>query len=249
MPKQRSSGRPPIAISYRPKEHDYLPVVVAAIKRHLPGWPIVLLTETDLLPPAAWLNRNGVHAITDWEHSPKANKILRLWEHQDIFARHYEAWIWWHDDMLLLRAPADPVACFEAPLVRHRQRQRPNKELGKYDNWLWETLSFFRCQNIYAPNPVLHTPRVIRRDVLRSIPASWNRKRLLFEPTYLLWSWHQAGVRPEVANTYRKSVFSGELPALESMASDGFTVCNWGRKIDHDHAAQEFSRHYPVTFD
>lgn len=244
-----SSSRPPIAISYRPKEHDYLPVVVAAIRRFLGDWPVVLLTEKEHLPPSAWLERTQVEPITDWIHSPGANKILRLWEHHDIYARHFDAWIWWHDDMLLLRAPEDPISTFEQPLVRHRQRQRPNKELGKYDTWLWETLCFFRCQSIYAPNPVLHTPRVIRRDVLRSIPENWNRKRLLFEPAYLLWAWHRAGVRPDVAKGFRKSVFSDGLPALPSLVEEGFTILNWGRKIDHALARRELLQHYPIDFD
>ncbi|KAA1191899.1 hypothetical protein F0M18_10250 [Pseudohalioglobus sediminis] len=248
MNKAFPTSLPPIAISYRPKEHDYLPVVVGAIRHHLGDWPVVLLTETSQLPPAPWLKQNAIHTITDWSHSERANKILRLWEHQEIFARHFPAWIWWHDDMLLLRPLADPVSTFETPLIRHRQRKRPNEKLSNWDNWLWETLSFFRCQNIYAPNPVLHTPRVIRRESLERIPETWNRKRLLFEPTYLLRQWHDAGIRPELATGFRKSVFSGSLPALESLREEGFTILNWGRGIDHAAARSEFGRHYPVDF-
>lgn len=237
----------PIAISYRPKIYDYLPVVVAAIRQHLGDWPIVLLTEAQHLPPAAWLDLNGVKTITDWKHTPRANKVARLWDHQYIFAEHFDSWIWWHDDMLLLRALKDPAAEFSQPLVAHRQRKRPNEALSNWHNWLWETLAFFRCQNIYAPNPVLHTPRTISGALLDSIPANWNRKRLLFEPTYLLWAWHQNGIRPEVARNYRKGVFSGGVPALNSLQSEGYTILNWGKKIDHESAKSEFGKHYPTT--
>ena len=212
-------NRPPIALSYRPKEQDYLPVVVAAIRRHLGDWPIVLLTENHDLPPTDWLERNEVATITDWQHSPRANKVLRLWEHQEIFAEHFDAWIWWHDDMLLLKHLPDPAETFNRPLVVHRQRKRPNRELGNWQGWLWETLAFFRCQSIYAPNPVLHTPRLIERGHLGSIPANWNRKRLLFEPTYLLWKWHRQQVEPEVARDFRKCQFSGAI--LPVQGSDG----------------------------
>ena len=75
----------PIAISYRPKANDYLPVVVAAIRRFLGDWPIVLLTQARHLPPPAWLEAWHVDTITDWAHSDNANKVLRLWEHQEIF--------------------------------------------------------------------------------------------------------------------------------------------------------------------
>jgi hypothetical protein len=241
--------KPPIAISYRPKAEDYLPVVVAAIRQHLGDWPIVLLTEERHLPPGAWLEKNSIETITNWSHSPRAGKVLRLWEHQEIFASQMESWIWWHDDMLLLRPLADPAATFDLPWISHRQRKRPNKELSNWENWLWETLAFFRCQNIYAPNPVLHTPRLVRRSVLESIPENWNRKRLLFEPTYLLWAWHQAGIHPEVARDYRKGVFKGDIPSLESMQSQGFTIFNWGRNINHSTARQVFGQHYPVTFE
>lgn len=242
-------NRPPIAISYRPKEHDYLPVVVAAIRRHLGDWPIVLLTGKADLPPQHWLESNAVHTITDWAHSPRANKILRLWEHQAIFAEHLEAWIWWHDDMLLLHTPADPVATFDQPLIAQRQRKRPNEALTNWQNWLWETLGFFRCQNIYAPNPVLHTPRLIERRFLYSIPDNWNRKRLLFEPTYLLWKWHATQTRPQLASSFRKCQFKGDIPDIDNLAAAGYTIFNWGRKIDHAHAAQVFGKHYPLTFD
>lgn len=240
---------PPIAISYRPKTENYLPVVVAAIRRHLGDWPIVLITEKEYLPPHTWLEHNSIETITDWSHSPGAGKILRLWEHQKIFASHMESWIWWHDDMLLLRRLDNPAATFDLPIIARRQRKRPNKELNNWENWLWETLAFFRCQNIYAPNPVLHTPRLIRRSVLQSIPENWNRKRLLFEPTYLLWAWHQAEIQPQLAKGFRKGVFKGEIPTIESLESAGFTIFNWGRKINHDHARQEFCKYYPVNFD
>lgn len=240
--------RPPVAISYRPKEHDYLPVVVAAVRRHLGDWPIVLLTEEANLPPVAWLERNAVQAITDWEHSPGANKILRLWEHQAIFAERLEAWIWWHDDMLLLAAPDDPAAEFDRPLIAHRQRKRPNEAMPNWHNWLWETLAFFRCQTIYAPNPVLHTPRLIERRHLEAIPEHWNRKRLLFEPTYLLWKWHRQGIRPHLGRDFRKCQFKGEIPGIDALESAGHTIFNWGRKIDHEHAAQVFSQYYPLSF-
>ncbi len=240
--------RPPIAISYRPKPHDYLPVVVASIREHLGSWPIVLLSEPENLPPQSWLDQNSIAAINDWSHSPRANKILRLWEHQNVFAQHFDAWIWWHDDMMLLRPLEDPVATFEEPLIRHRQKKRPNKELGNWDAWLWETLAFFRCQSIYAPNPVLHTPRVVRKELLQGIPENWNRKRLLFEPTYLLWSWHNAGIRPHLAKDFRKSVFSGEFPVLSDLRQDGYTILNWGKQIDHEAAARYLADLFPTDF-
>ncbi len=242
-------NRPPIAISYRPKEHDYLPVVVAAIRRHLGDWPIVLLTEEIHLPPQHWLQENQVLTITDWEHSPGANKILRLWEHQAIFAERLDAWIWWHDDMLLLSSPDDPAAVFDRPLIAHRQRKRPNEAMTNWHNWLWETLAFFRCQSIYAPNPVLHTPRLIERHWLEAIPANWNRKRLLFEPTYLLWKWHRQDIRPQLAHRFRKAQFKGEIPGIDALESTGHNIFNWGRKIDHAHAAKVFSQYYPLSFD
>lgn len=244
-----SATVPPIAISYRPKNKDYLPVVIAAIRRHLGDWPIVLLTESQHLPPVEWLLRNKIETITDWTHSPRANKVFRLWEHQKIFAERFESWIWWHDDMLLLRAIRDPEAEFARPLVAHLQRKRPNEQLSNWQNWLWETLAFFRCQSIYAPNPVLHTPRLIRRAHFDQIPREWNRKRLLFEPTYLLWTWHQCGVKPELAKGYRKSVFSGEIPPLNNLESEGYTVLNWGKQIDHDAAEREFREHYAIGFE
>jgi hypothetical protein len=239
----------PIAISYRPKEHNYLPVVVAAIRRCLGDRPIVLLTEKKNLPPASWLNANGIQAITDWEHSPRANKILRLWEHQDIFARHFERWIWWHDDMLLLRPVEDPAREFNKPRVAHGMRQRPNRKLARWHGWLWDTLNFFRCQNIAAPNPVLHVPRLVERSYLESIPAEWNRKRLLFEPTYLLWKWHQQGLKGELDTGFRKSVFKGEMPAIAELEAEGFTILNWGRKIDHSSTARAFGERYPLRFE
>ncbi len=241
-------SRAPIAISYRPKAQDYLPVVVAAIRRHLGDWPIALLTEKHHLPPENWLAINEIEAITDWQHSPGANKILRLWEHQEIFAAHYERWIWWHDDMLLLRPLADPEAEFARPRVRHGQRKRPNKALNNWHNWLWETLGFFRCLSISAPNPVLHTPRLIERAGLRAIPAQWNRKRLLFEPTYLLWQWHRLGLEPELAEDFRECQFEGEIPPLAELEASEWTIFNWGRQVDHASAEREFGRLYPLDF-
>jgi len=179
--------RPPIAISYQPKRNDYLPVVVAAIRHYLDDWPIVLVTQEDELPPETWLTKNDVHTITNWAYSQGANKVQRLWDHQFVLSRDYSRWIWWHDDMLLLRPVADPVKEFSQAIVRKPERDRPNKELSNWDCWLWDTLSFFQCQGIVAPNPVLHIPRLIDRSVLESLPTHWDRRRLLFEPTYLLF--------------------------------------------------------------
>ncbi len=242
-------SRAPIAISYRPKAQDYLPVVVASIRHHLGDWPISLLTESASLPPNKWLENNRIQAITDWEHSAGANKILRLWEHQEIFARHHERWIWWHDDMLLLRQLENPEHEFSRPLVRHGQRKRPNKELNNWHLWLWDTLGFFRCLSVAAPNPVLHTPRLIERACLAEIPAQWNRKRLLFEPTYLLWKWHRRGMRTEIAENFRECCFEGEIPSLQELEATGSTIFNWGRHIDHAAAARVFSRRYPLAFE
>lgn len=242
-----SGSTPPIAISYRPKKPDYLPVIVAAIRNHLGDWPIVLLTETAHLPPDSWLESNQISYITDWQHSQGANKVLRLWEHQEIFARYFDAWIWWHDDMLLLQPLSNPAHTFNQALVAHRQRKRPNKELRNWQMWLWETLAFFRCQGIYAPNPVLHTPRLIEREQLQSIPANWNRKRLLFEPTYLLWKWHRQQVTPVIAKNFRKCQFSGIVPDLAELA-ENHIIFNWGRKIDHDAARLVFGSVYPTDF-
>lgn len=239
---------PPIAISYRPKRHDYLPVVVAAIRHHLGDWPIVLLTAKKDLPPHKWLEINRVDTITDWQHSQKANKILRLWEHQEIFSRHFERWIWWHDDMLILRPVKDPQTEFSRPLVARGERKRPNKELSNWHGWLWDTLNFFQCLNISAPNPVLHTPRVIDREMFNSIPGDWNRTRLLFEPTYLLWRWHQLGVDVEVAECYRKGEFKEQIPPISQLEDAGFTIFTWGRKMDHESARIEFGKMYPLNF-
>lgn len=237
-----------IAISYRPKRHDYLPVVVAAIRRHLGDWPIALLTEERYLPPEAWLSRHDIRILTDWRHSADANKVLRLWEHQQVFARHFERWIWWHDDMLLLRPLQDPIAEFQRPLVRHGPRSRPNRELSNWQGWLWDTLGFFACQGIPAPNPVLHVPRLIDRSALLSIPANWDRNRLLFEPAYLLWHWHRKGLDFEVSEDYRIGVFDGRMPAIEELERSRYTFLTWGRKIDHDSARAEFARVYPLDF-
>lgn len=242
------SRKAPIAISYRPKEQDYLPVVVAAIRHHLGDWPVVLLTEAQDLPPEAWLKRNRVEAITRWEHSPDANKILRLWEHQAIFARHFDRWIWWHDDMLLLHPVKDPVAEFSRPRVRHGPRQRPNRKLSNWQGWLWDTLGFFACQSIDAPNPVLHVPRLVERAALEGIPEHWNRERLLFEPTYLLWHWHQLGLQPTVEDSYRIGIFKGELPELQALEQGGHSILTWGRKIDHTSAREVFGARYPLDF-
>ncbi len=243
------SFQSPIAISYRPKKYDYLPVVVASIRRHLGDWPIALICEAKDLPHAGWLERNAVRAITDWQHSEDANKVLRFWEHQAVFSRYYESWIWWHDDMLLLRSVADPVQEFSRPMVARKQARRPNRKLSNWRCWLWDTLAFFDCQNIPAPNPVMHVPRLIDRESLLSIPAHWNRSRLLFEPTYLLWRWHQLGLQPRLTEDYRKSVFEGEMPAIAGLESAGFTILNWGRKMEHESARREFGRLYPTTFE
>jgi hypothetical protein len=239
----------PIAISYRPKKEDYLPVVVASIRHHLGDWPIALICELKDLPQSTWLERNAVRVITDWQHSAGANKVLRFWEHQDIFARYYDSWIWWHDDMLLLRPVTDPVEEFSRPIVARKQGSRPNRKLSNWRCWLWDTLDFLDCQNIPAPNPVLHVPRLIRRDSFTSIPAQWNRSRLLFEPTYLLWHWHQLGIEPRLTEDYRKSVFKGEMPMIAGLQAAGYTVLNWGRKIDHESARRELGRLYPLTFE
>jgi hypothetical protein len=89
-----------------------------------------------------------------------------------------------------------------------------------------ETLAFFRCQSIYAPNPQLHTPRLLRKSVLESIPENWHHKRLLYEPTYLLWAWHQAGVHPQIARDYRRGMFKEAAPSLESLQPQGSTIFN-----------------------
>ena len=238
----------PIAISYRPKRDDYLPVVVAAIRRHMGDWPIVILCEAGHLPPNKWLQRHAIQAITDWEHSPGANKVLRLWEHQEVYSRHLESWIWWHDDMLLLRQLQDPHAEFQRPLVRHAPRARPNRKLSNWHGWLWDTLGFFACQGIPAPNPVLHIPRLINRTVLQSIPKEWDRSRLLFEPTYLLWHWHQAGLAFETDEDYRIAVFDGLLPPIAELERSSHTFMTWGRSIDQDSARAELARCYPVDF-
>ena len=240
--------RAPIAISYRPKAHDDLPVVVAAIRHHLGDWPIALLTEAHTLPPAAWMESNAIQPITDWCHSPGANKVLRLWEHQAIFARHFERWIWWHDDMLLLRPVADPELEFARPRVRFSQRKRPNRALSTWHCWLWDTLGFFRCQNVPAPNPVLHIPRLIERDALAAIPDTWNRSRLLFEPTYLLWHWHRTGQEAFVDPGVRRAVFAGELPPLADLEGDDCLILNWGRKIDRPSLERSFGSRYPLNF-
>tara|TARA_R110000823_G_scaffold132777_1_gene261165 strand:+ start:28816 stop:29580 length:765 start_codon:yes stop_codon:yes gene_type:complete len=239
----------PIAISYRPKANDYLPVVVAAIRRFLGDWPIVLLTQARHLPPPAWLEAWHVDTITDWAHSDNANKVLRLWEHQEIFAAHFERWIWWHDDMLLLRPVADPPAEFSAPRVRHLARTRPNKKLSNWHVWLWDTLGFFESLSMPSHNPVCHIPRLIDRKVLQSVPREWNRQRLLFEPTYLLWHWHHSGAEVELADGFRTCIFQGEMPALDTVARSGATLLNWGRRIDHASAQESFATHYPLCFD
>ncbi|MFV8819054.1 hypothetical protein [Haliea sp. E17] len=241
-------SRAPIAISYRPKAQDYLPVVVAAIRRHLGDWPVVLLTGKEHLPPENWIESNKIEAITDWQHSAGANKILRLWEHQEVFAAHFDRWIWWHDDMLLLRPLEAPEAEFARPLVRHGQRKRPNRELNNWHNMLWDTLGFFRCLSIAAPNPVMHTPRLIEREGLQAIPAQWNRSRLLFEPTYLLWQWHRMGQQPEVAEDFRICQFEGDIPPIAELEDSPCTIFNWGRHIDHAAAAGEFGRLYPLDY-
>ena len=238
----------PIAISYRPKSPDYLPAVVGSIRRFLGDWPIVLLTEKHHLPPREWLSAWRVEAITDWAHSVDANKILRLWEHQEIFAAHFDQWIWWHDDMLLLRHIDYPSIEFDRPRVRHGPKVRPNKKLPNWHNWLWDTLGFFECLSIAAPNPVLHVPRLIQREALQSIPPNWNKARLLFEPTYLLWHWHCCGQSFEEDNAFRTSVFKGAMPDLDSIADSGAAILNWGKGIDPETTRQSFAKHYLLNF-
>ena len=238
----------PIAISYRPKKNDYLPAVVAAIRLQIGDWPVVLITEQKDLPPENWLRDNNITTITNWQHSADANKVLRFWEHQEILCRHFQRWIWWHDDMLLLKSVADPVTEFSRPLVRHGPRPRPNRKLNNWRGWLWDTLGFFSCQGILAPNPVLHIPRLIDREVLNSIPSSWNRSQLLFEPTYLLWCWHQAGIEYLIDESYRIGIFKGEMPTIKSVEDAGHTILTWGRKVNHESTRCEFSTRYPVTF-
>ena len=45
-------------------------------------------------------------------------------------------------------------------------------------------------------------------------------------------------------------IFSGEIPPLESLQDQGFTIMNWGKKIDHDHdqARAAFGRQYSLDF-
>lgn len=239
----------PIAISYQPKAQDYLPVVVAAIRRFLGDWPIVLLTQARDLPPPGWLSAWKIDAITDWSHTPNANKVKRLWEHQEIFATHFERWIWWHDDMLLLRSVRDPIEEFAKPRIRHFSEPRPNKKLSNWHIWLWDTLGFFESQSMPSHNPVCHIPRLITRAHLQSIPANWNRNRLLFEPTYLLSHWHSKAQEVELVAGFRKSVFEGEMPEIDSLGDKQFTILNWGKKIDHASAQRVFACHYPVGFE
>jgi hypothetical protein len=241
--------RVPIAISYQPKAQDYLPVVVAAIRRFLGDWPIVLLTQVQNLPPPGWLSVWKIDAITDWSHTPNANKVKRLWEHQEIFATHFERWIWWHDDMLLLRTVQDPVEEFSKPRIRHFSEPRPNKKLSNWHTWLWDTLGFFESQSMPSHNPVCHIPRLITRAHLQSIPANWNRNRLLFEPTYLLSQWHSTAQEVELVAGFRKSIFEGEMPEIDRLGDQQFTILNWGKRIDHASTQRVFAGHYPLGFE
>lgn len=245
----KRNGRAPIAISYRPKDQDYLAVVVAAIRRFHGDWPIVLLTQARHLPPPEWLAAWQIDAITDWSHSPNANKVRRLWEHQDIFAAHFERWIWWHDDMLLLRPVEDPTVEFSRPRVRHLSKPRPNKKLANWHTWLWDTLGFFQSQSMCAHNPVCHIPRLIERQFLRAIPANWNRDRLLFEPTYLLSHWHATAQEVELDAGFITRVFGGEMPDIDSLGDQQFTMLNWGKQIDHASAQRAFAKYYPLNFE
>jgi hypothetical protein len=245
----KRNGRAPIAISYRPKDQDYLAVVVAAIRRFHGDWPIVLLTQARHLPPPEWLAAWQIDAITDWSHSLNANKVRRLWEHQDIFAAHFERWIWWHDDMLLLRPVEDPTVEFSRPRVRHLSKPRPNKKLANWHTWLWDTLGFFQSQSMCAHNPVCHIPRLIERQFLRAIPANWNRDRLLFEPTYLLSHWHATAQEVELDAGFITRVFGGEMPDIDSLGDQQFTMLNWGKKIDHASAQRAFAKYYPLNFE
>lgn len=227
------SSRAPIAISYKPKDPDYLPLVVASIRQYLPDWPIIIQAEADDMPPADWLDRHNIQPIIRATHPGDANKVIRLWDHQTVFAEHYARWIWWHDDMYLLRAVADPEATFSEPRVRKLEQDRPNKKLNTWHGWLWDTLSFFQCQSVAAPNPVLHVPRLIERDSLTSIPPHWDRSRLLFEPTYLLWHWHQQQLVPFEDPIFRCAIFKDAIPDVSTLTAAGHTILTWGKKIDH----------------
>lgn len=242
------SSNAPIAISYKPKNPDYLPLIVASIREHLPHWPIVIQAEAADLPPTAWLERNNIQPIIRSPHPKDANKVSRLWDHHTVFAEHFDRWIWWHDDMYLLRPLSNPEASFSEPRVRKLEQNRPNKKLNTWHGWLWDTLSFFQCQSIAAPNPVLHIPRLIERDSLSSIPASWDRNRLLFEPTYLLWHWHNHKLEPYVDPLFRHAVFKDTLPDIASLQAAGHTILTWGKKIDHQSASKVFGRDL-LTFD
>jgi len=226
--------RAPIAISYKPKNPDYLPLVVSSIRQYLPDWPIVIQAEAKDLPPQIWLERNHIEPIIRAAHPKDANKVNRLWDHQRVFAEHYDRWIWWHDDMYLLHDLPSPEATLSEPRVRRLEQNRPNKKLHVWHGWLWDTLAFFQCQSIAAPNPVLHVPRLIERESLNSIPANWDRSRLLFEPTYLLWHWHNHNLQPFEDSVFRCAVFKGTIPDVFSLQAAGHTILTWGKKIDHE---------------
>lgn len=210
---------------------------------------MVLLTEKHHLPPAQWLQEKHIETITDWEHSRDANKVLRIWEHQEILSAHFAQWISWHDDMLLLREVPRPEVEFARPRVRHGPKNRPNKKMSNWHTWLWDTLNFFECMSIPAPNPVLHIPRLIRKDVLQSIPNQWDRRRLLFEPTYHLWHWECSGQAYEETEGFRICVFKGDIPDMNLLLNNDLTILNWGKRIDHEVAQREFAKYYPLHFD
>jgi len=71
---------------------------------------------------------------------------------------------------------------------------------------------------------------------------------LLFEPTYLLWRWHQQGLVLQLAEGYRKGDFKSEISSLDQLEKEGYTILCWGRKIDHVAARAEFGKYYPLVF-
>lgn len=243
-------NRIPIAISYLPKMVDYLPSVVGAIRHHLGDWPIHLVTQEQYLPPERWLVSNKVEPLTDWSHSEGANKQKRLWEHQEVLASRFDRWISWHDDMLLMKPVDDPEQKFALPIVRHMERERPNKEMNAWHRLLWETLAFFRIQSMRAPNPILHTPRTIYKSSLESIPSHWDRSRLVFEATYLLWHWNNTNQTPILDPSFRFAVFQNTIPPLDTICDSDPTILVWGKKINNTDWRAELVRHqYPVDFE
>jgi hypothetical protein len=81
------------------------------------------------------------------------------------------------------------------------------------------------------------------------MPANWNRNRLLFEPAYLLSHWHNTAQDVELVAGFRKSIFEGEMPDIDSLGDLEFTILNWGKRIDHASTQRAFARHYPLSFE